>query len=297
MMTSTVSTNTTANNSMIMQMQNPQDYLVQRAMEISAKLASLEPMPDLDHMEEESHDDATSTTDDETTSEESTAHRSKSQQQQLRRRGSKKIPERRTSKTVATTKTTTTTKTAIRTKKLVCFARNMKDGKIKCTKHLYPLQEGVSVDELWYSQSEIQAIHAESQVASVFHRENSPDYITAIVGLAFSFEKVVTKEKKSLFSKEITKCGDARGLEPSIVEITRSLRAAHIDTVLDAQEELLDKNNKGQHQQQRRGSSSKSLEVLRRKSRETSRPSRQLAFMMAEHDTFEAMKATLLPWK
>lgn len=277
-------------------MQTPQDYLIQRAMEISAKLASLEPMPDLDQDDVSPDDDATSTTDDDTTSEASTTAKRHPKSQQ-RRRGSKKTHNDDKTKQTSAEATTTAPR---RMKKSVCFARNIKDGKIKCTTHYYPRGEqggqgSVSVNELWYSQSELQVIHAASQVNVAFHQENSPDYITTIVGLAFSFEKnICTKEKKMQFKKEITKhSGDndktnARGLEPSIVKITQSWRAAHVDTVLNTQEELEKKGLRGRN---------KGLETLRCKSRETSRPSRQLAFLLAEHDTFEAMKATLLPWK
>jgi hypothetical protein len=308
-MTTKASTTTTSSNTT---MQNPQDYLIQRAMEISAKLASLEPIPDLDHntvIEDEESDDDTCTTEEDTTSEESSAGKrpksssSSSSSSQQRRRGSKKNQSNiKNAKTaVSTTRTTTvvtatTTKaTATRKKKSVWFARNVEDGKVNRTTHCYVENSSLSVDELWYSQSELQAIHNASLVSVAFHQQKSQDdYIKAIVGLAFSFEKeICTKEMKVQFKKDITKYSDAcRGFEASIVQITSSLRQAHIDTVLDTQDELEKKAGGLLVSKQ----SSKNVELLRRKSRETSRPSRQLALMLAEHDTFEAMKATLLPW-
>jgi hypothetical protein len=130
----------------------------------------------------------------------------------------------------------------------------------------------------------------ECEKAADFHKANHPKYVAAILGLSFSYdEQKLTKRDVNKFRDQVT-AGDncrARGLEGSIVDLLQTFREAHIHMVLAEQQEQR-QNGTEFHKH--------GIESIRKVAKKTSRPSRQLARKLAENDTFEAVKATLLPW-
>jgi hypothetical protein len=182
--------------------------------------------------------------------------------------------------------------------KRVSFATNPTDVKlVQCLIHDY--EQPATNDELWYSRNEIHDIHDSAKEFAADYQADNPKYIAAILGLSFSFKKTITKKQFHKFRTLMEDCDcrhGTRGLESVIVEITKTFREAHIDMVLTSQRQL--------HQLQRQGARSgrsgklsiMDQEALRRASRKTSQPSRQLARKLGEHDTFQAIKAMLMPW-
>jgi hypothetical protein len=182
--------------------------------------------------------------------------------------------------------------------KRVTFATNpVNDKLMQCKIHCY--EQPATKDELWLSRQEINKIHNVVKDFATSYQNQNPKYIAAVLGLSFSFKRCISKKQRQKFRKLLEDCENARhntrGLEPVIVEITKTFRAAHVDMVLTCQARQL-------IMQQKQGSEYSEFlvadqeEALRRSSRKTSQPSRQLARKLGEHDTFQAIKATLTPW-
>jgi hypothetical protein len=174
-------------------------------------------------------------------------------------------------------------------KKSVRFAVNSDDS-IKCTTMRYTREEA-SCDgaDLWTSELEFESTCWQCYKVAESIINNHPTYVEAVLGLAFSYkEKLVTVSQLNSFRNQISIHGCARGLETSILaELLLSFREVHIRTVLSEQEEQR-QNGTEFHKT--------GIEAIRKVAQKSSIASRQLARKLAENDTFEAVKAVLLPW-
>jgi hypothetical protein len=159
------------------------------------------------------------------------------------------------------------------------------DNEIQSTTWRYP--KDASHTDLWISHDEFERTQSECEKVADFYKTHRPKYVAAIAGISFSYEPNVVKADLKRFRDQLRDNGSARGLESDIVDLTQTFRQAHMLMVLAEQ-----------NKQRQNGTEfdKKGIESIRKMAKKTSRPSRQLARTLAENDTFEAVKSTLMPW-
>jgi hypothetical protein len=222
--------------------------------------------------------------------------------------------------TKATTKATRTP--------MVRFASNP-DGSVQCTRHEFEKVDACDKDNVWYTYAELDDIQESANALAQAFNQQHGEYGQAIAGLYYSYKKhvsadeiydyllqIIASQQQQLQQSSSLENEDAdvalvvRGLEPQIAsDVVFKVIKKHRKNVLKAQmqhrnavaaacDDLTSTCKKGAagaggrvktmtQSQQRRVLEKE----LKRVSKLTSRPGRQLAEKMAEYDTYEALAA------
>jgi hypothetical protein len=141
------------------------------------------------------------------------------------------------------------------------------------------LEEGEDFQALWWDNANLAASKSESMRLAQKHSEENSAYQRSLLFLMKSYKKEYRNRQALLeHIRTIRQAGDVRGLEQSIMPVLKLYRTASSRTLLSLQEELRKKQYNPEM----------AATLLRQKSVQMSRGSRQLAFRLGQADHMEA---------
>jgi len=197
----------------------------------------------------------------------------------------------RSSKSVqtATTNDTATTAPIARQNLRVSFALGP-DGAVGRSVHNFANQ---NYPELWWDEDELMhTLRQCMRTVSSLRAPSGKSYVKSLNRLYHSYKKAVTEAQTSKALQSVAQYPTARGLELHVATKLRQMTQKQRQRVLELQERLRNPHLGGSPTT----IDENTLLLLRKEAMKHSRPCRQFAFMIAQYDTHEALKASLAPW-